>query len=261
MAAEARGWLLPESFPALASLSRSELDTLCFAARVRRLEHAEVLIREGHRHDGMVFLVSGELRVLKEADGAEGALTIGHLRAPVIVGETSIIDGTAANATVVVGSERATVVTVPAGTVRHLMIHNVAWADALIGLSRDYLMLRALRANPVLFRLPEAGDEAFLREAEMITLLRGHAIRGADDVCGGWLVAKGIGSVGLGRSWHAVGTGCFALAGEDATLRAVSDLRLVMLPGRLLEVWAGELGIGDWPRLIKVRESERLCPA
>lgn len=259
MADSVRGWLLPETFPLLARLNTHELDTLCFAARVRKLNRGDELIREGAQNHFLHFVVEGEFRVLKET--AAGVLEIGRLRAPVIVGETSIIDGTAANATLLADSDRATVVSVSGGTVHQLMVGNAAWTDALIRLSREYLMLRALRTNPVLSRLPQAGDAVFLREAVMITLLRGHSMDGGvERSVGGWLVAKGAGSLHLGDDTEEVGAGCFALARERTALRAISDLRVVLIPESLLEVWKEHLGLEDWPLMIDVHSRRRLHP-
>jgi len=135
------------------------------------------------------FLIEGELDVWLGGS----AHPTSRVRAPAIVGETSLIDHQPANATLRVATPQAKVLRAPSDAVLQLVYYNAAWADALIRLSTRYLALRALRACELFKSLPIEEEEHLLEMMQMVVVLRGETmderIPGWRDA--GWLLARG----------------------------------------------------------------------
>ena len=78
-------------FPALKTLTQSQMDNLRSAWEARRLSAGEDLIHRGEKGGEIYFLLEGELEVYIPQGGREVELAL--LRAPAVVGELELLTG------------------------------------------------------------------------------------------------------------------------------------------------------------------------
>jgi CRP-like cAMP-binding protein len=76
-------------FPALKSLTQTQMDNLRSAWEARRLSAGEDLIHRGEQGGEIYFLLEGELQVY--VPEGERKIDLAHLRAPAVVGELELL--------------------------------------------------------------------------------------------------------------------------------------------------------------------------
>ena len=74
--------------------------TLSERGRLRAFEAGEVLMRQGEDADSMYVILSGRVRVERDAPGQSGPALLAELGANDVVGEIGVLDGGARTATV-----------------------------------------------------------------------------------------------------------------------------------------------------------------
>jgi CRP/FNR family cyclic AMP-dependent transcriptional regulator len=85
-------------FPALQSLTRTQIDSLRDAWEARSLSAGEDLIHRGDEGAEIYFLLEGELQVY--IPSGERDVDLAHLRAPAVVGELELLTGLTRTASV-----------------------------------------------------------------------------------------------------------------------------------------------------------------
>jgi len=102
-------------FPALKSLTRTQVESLRSAWEARTLSAGETLIRRGEEGGEIYFLLGGELQVYAPMGGRE--IDLAHLRAPAVVGELELLTGMPRTASVRAHTD-AEIVAIPHGRVQ-----------------------------------------------------------------------------------------------------------------------------------------------